>query len=63
MLFAALLTIKSYEPVMTSFFVQGLALALLWGSYSYRVDKMDFDVYRQDAQDSTPDASARISSP
>jgi hypothetical protein len=27
------------------------------------VDHVDFDVYRQDAKDSTPDASARISSP
>jgi hypothetical protein len=51
-LFAILLTIKSYEPVMTSLFVQGLALALLWSSYSFRVDKMDFDVYRQDDKES-----------
>jgi hypothetical protein len=28
-------------------------------AYSYRVDKVNFDAYRQDAQDSTPDASAR----
>jgi MFS family permease len=48
-LFAVLLTVKSFEPVMTSLFVQGLALASLWGSYSYRVDKIDFDVYRPDA--------------
>jgi len=51
------------EPVIASLYCQGIALALLWPSYSYRVDKVDFDVYRQDAQDSTPDASARISSP
>lgn len=51
------------EPVIASLYCQGIALALLWPTYSYRVDKVDFDVYRQDAQDSTPDASARISSP
>jgi hypothetical protein len=51
------------EPVIASLFCQGIALALLWPTYSYRVDKVDFEVYRQDAQDSTPDASARISSP
>jgi hypothetical protein len=51
------------EPVIASVYCQGIALALLWPSYSYRVDKVDFDVYRQDAQDSTRDASARISSP
>lgn len=49
------------EPVIASLYCQGIALALLWPSYSYRVDKVDFDVYRQDAGDSTPDASARIS--
>jgi hypothetical protein len=27
------------------------------------VDQVDFDVYRQDAPGSTPDGSARISSP
>jgi MFS family permease len=62
-LFAALLIIKPFESVMTSLFVQGIALALLGPSYFYRMDKVDFDVYGQDARDSTPDASARISSP
>jgi hypothetical protein len=40
------------EPVIASLFCQGIALALLWPSYSYRVDQIDFDVYRQDAKDS-----------
>lgn len=62
------LTIKLFdpdilEPVIASLYCQGIALATLWPAYSYRVDKVDFDVYRQDAKDSTPDASARISSP
>jgi amino acid transporter len=61
------LTIKIFdphllEPVIASLFCQGVALASLWPSYSYRVDKVDFDVYRQDTKDATPDASARISS-
>jgi hypothetical protein len=47
------------EPVIASLYCQGIALVLLWPSYSYRVDKVNFDAYRQDAQDSTPDASAR----
>lgn len=51
------------EPVIASLYCQGIALALLWPSYSHRVDEVDFDVYREDGQDSTPDASARISSP
>jgi amino acid transporter len=51
------------EPVIASLYCQGGALALLWPLYSYRVDKVDFDVYRRDAEDSTPDPSARISSP
>jgi hypothetical protein len=68
LLFAALLTFKVFgpgllEPVIVSLFVQGFALALLWTSYTYRADKVDFDVYRQDAKDSTPDPPARISSP
>ena len=54
---------KLLEPVIASLFCQGVALASLWPSYSHRADKADFDVYRRDAQDSTPDASARISSP
>lgn len=37
------------EPVIASLYCQGIALALLWPSYSYRVDKIDFDVYRQAA--------------
>jgi hypothetical protein len=62
------LTIKLFdpdllEPVIASLYCQGIALALLWPSYSYRVDKVDFDVYKRDAQDATPDMSARISSP
>ena len=51
------------EPVIASLFCQGVALASLWPLYSYRVDKVDFDVYRRDARDSTPDASPRVSSP
>jgi putative effector of murein hydrolase len=51
------------EPVIASLVCQGSALALLWPFYSYRVDKIDFDVYRRDARDLTSDASARISSP
>jgi MFS family permease len=51
------------EPVIASLYCQGIALALLWPSYSYRVDKVDFDVYRPGPQDSTPDASARNRSP
>lgn len=51
------------EPVIASLFCQGVAVALLWPFYSYRVDKVDFDVYRWDARDSMPDPSARISSP
>jgi len=62
------LTIKLFdpdllEPVIASLFCQGVALALLWPLYSYRVDKVDFDVYRGDAQHLTPDASARVGSP
>jgi len=50
------------EPVIASLFCQGVALASLWPSYSYRVDEVDFDVYKRDAQDSTPDVSASMSS-
>jgi len=39
-----------FEPVIASLFCQGIALALLWPMYSYRLDKVDFDVYRPDAQ-------------
>jgi hypothetical protein len=51
------------EPVIASLYCQGFALVVLWPLYSYRVDHVDFDVYKRDAQDSTPDTSARISSP
>jgi hypothetical protein len=51
------------EPVIASLFCQGVAAALLWPLYSYRADKVDFDVYRRDARDSMPDPSARTSSP
>jgi hypothetical protein len=51
------------EPVIASLYCLGGALALLWPLYNYRVDNVDFDVYRQDARDSTPDAPARISAP
>jgi hypothetical protein len=66
-LLAVWLTIRIFnpdllEPVIASLYCQGIALALLWPSYRYRVDKVDFDVYRQDARDSTSSASARISS-
>jgi hypothetical protein len=47
------------EPVITSLFCQGVALASLWHFYSYRVNEVDFDVYRTNAGASTPDASAR----
>jgi len=47
------------EPVIASLYCQGIALAALWPLYGYRVDKVDFDVYRKDAPESTPDASAR----
>lgn len=36
------------EPVITSLYCQGIALASLWHTYSYRVDQIDFDVYRQE---------------
>lgn len=68
-LLAGLLTIKLFgprllEPTFVSLYMQGLALAVLWPSYAFRVDKVDFDVYRQDdAKDSTLGESGRISSP
>jgi len=43
-------TADTLEPVITSLYCQGVALAMLWPSFSYRVDKVDFDVYRKDAQ-------------
>jgi len=51
------------QPVNATLLLQGFALALLWPTYSYRTDKIDFDVYREDAKDSTLDASAGIGSP
>jgi hypothetical protein len=58
------LVIKSFdrdllEPFVTSLYCLGCALAMLWPRF--RADKVDFDVYRGGAQDSAPDASARIS--
>ena len=52
------LTIKLFapdllEPVIASLYCQGIALALLLPSYSHRVDQVDFDVYKRDAQDAT----------
>jgi hypothetical protein len=49
------------EPVINSLYVQVVALAMIWPSLRYRVDKIDFDVYRRDAGDSTI-ASATIGS-
>jgi MFS family permease len=62
------LTIKLYdpeflEPVIASLHMQIAALVLLWPVYSYRLDKVDFDVYRQDPRDSTAAASTTIASP
>lgn len=51
------------EPVIASLYCQGIALASLWYNYSYRVDQIDFDVYKRDVPESTPDASARIGLP
>ena len=67
-LLAALLTLKlfgprSLEPAFVSLYMQGCALAVLWPAYRYRVDKVNFDVYRQDGNDPPPDESARINSP
>jgi hypothetical protein len=60
------LTIKLYdpeflEPVIASVWVQaGASLLLL--IYNYRVESIDFDVYKQDARDSTAGASTTIGS-
>jgi hypothetical protein len=67
-LLTAWLTVKIFdpdllEPVIASLYCQGIALALLWPSFSYRGDRVNFDVYRPDSPDSTPEASARNSSP
>jgi hypothetical protein len=61
------LTIKLYdpdflEPVIASLHVQIAALVVLWPVYSYRLDKVDFDVYKPDADNSTPPASTTIGS-
>jgi hypothetical protein len=45
------------EPVIASLFCQGAAVVLLWPLYSYRVDQVDFEVYRPDAQDPALGAS------
>lgn len=56
---AAMLLVKALvdpdflEPVVNSLYVQVIALALVWPSFRYRSDKVDFDVYRRDAGDST----------
>ena len=49
------------EPVVNSLYVQIIALAMMWPSYRYRSDKVDFDVYRRDEGDSAA-ASATIGS-
>lgn len=51
---AASLIIKLFDPdllqpVIASLFCQGVALALLWPLYQHRVDKVDFDVYKREA--------------
>ncbi|MFC4311658.1 hypothetical protein ACFPN2_21400 [Steroidobacter flavus] len=53
-LLAIWLTIKIFdphllEPVIASLFCQGIALASLLPSYRYRLDQVDFNVYRQGA--------------
>ena len=65
--FAIRLTVKIYdpeflEPVLASLGAQLVSLAWLWPSYIYRVDKIDFDVYKKDARDSTDAASNSIGS-
>jgi hypothetical protein len=52
---AAQLIVKIYdptflEPVIVSLRVQVIMLCFLWPSYSYRMDKIDFDVYKRDAR-------------
>jgi hypothetical protein len=49
------------EPVIASLHVQIAVLVLLWPAYRYRLDKVDFDVYR-DGEDSTA-ASTTTGSP
>lgn len=41
---------ETLEPVIASVYSQVTLLAVLWPSYSYRIDKVNFDVYKQDAQ-------------
>jgi hypothetical protein len=65
---AAQLIVKIYdpdflEPVIVSLHAQVVMLALLWPASSSRTDKIDFDVYKRDAQDSPAPTSARASSP
>jgi hypothetical protein len=65
---AAQLLVKIYdpeflEPVIVSLHLQVVALALLWPRYSYRMDKIDFDVYRSDAGEAPGSTSARAGSP
>lgn len=58
-LLAKLLDRDSLEPVFASLFCQGVAAAMLWPFYAYRVDQVDFDVYRPDAGGTTPAEPAR----
>lgn len=40
----------AYEPAVVSLFCQAFALPLLWSTFRYRVENIDFDVYREDAR-------------
>ena len=65
--FAIQLIVKLYdpdflEPVVASLATQIVSLAWLGPAYRYRVDKIDFDVYKQDARDSKANASTTIGS-
>jgi len=62
-LLGKLLAPQLLEPVMASLFCQGTAVALLWPFYTYRVDNVDFDVYRRDERDAMPPPAASTSSP
>lgn len=46
-------------PSMTSLYCQGFALAMLWPQYRYRVEKIDFDVYRPDPAPPSVSVSSR----
>jgi MFS family permease len=64
-LITATLMIKSFnpnilQPFVMSLYCQGCALAALWPRY--RLDRIDFAVYRRSEQDSAPGVSASISS-